>query len=144
MEHPDGFWGVSLNSISNVRRSCAQRLEEPESIRVEVTQGAMTRGDAIKRAKTEKDSYVVWLRLRDDAMGGRQGDPNNLAVEYMVFSPITAKIFTSGSTYPQNRNSTDILGRRTSGINGDYYLNRAAQEAADRILAKFSIRSPRR
>lgn len=144
MEQPDGFSGVSLNSISGIRRSCAQRLDEPESIRVEVTQRAMSRSDAINRAKEEKDSYVVWLRLRDDTMGGRQdGNPNNLAVEYTVFAPGTAKVFTSGSTYPQNRNS-NVIRRRTSDIDGDYYLNRAAREAADRILAKFSLSSPRR
>ena len=138
MEQPD-VWGVSLQSVSGVRRSCAQRLDEPESIRVEVTQLAMSRSDAVNRAKSEKDSYVVWLRLRDDSMGGRQ----DLAVEYTVFAPGTAKNFTSGSTYP-NRNSKVILGRRTSDINGDYYLNIAAQEAADRILAKFSISTQRR
>jgi len=145
MEQPDGFSGVSLNSISGVRRSCAQRLDEPESVRVEVARDGMSRGDAIKRAKAEKDSHVVWLRLRDDTMGGRQqGDPNNIAVEYTVFSPVTAKVFTSGTTYPQNRNSNVVLGRRTSDIDGDYYLNKAARDAADRILAKFSLSSPRR
>lgn len=145
MDQRDGFTSLSFNSISGIMRSCAQRLDEPEWIRVEVTQRAMLRSDAIKLAKTEKDSYVVWLRVPEDRMSARQtGTPNNAYIEYTVFAPATAKIVTSGSTYPQNRNQNVILGRRTSDIDGDYYLNKAAREAADRILAKFGLHAPRR
>ncbi|MBC8031426.1 MAG: hypothetical protein H7Z16_15055 [Pyrinomonadaceae bacterium] len=104
----------------------------------------MSRSDAIKLAKAEKGSYVVWLRVRDDGMSGKQsGTSDNLYIEYAVFAPLTAKIVTSGSTYPRNRNSV-IPGRPTSTMEGDYYLNRAAREAADRILTKFSLHAPRR
>ncbi len=137
----DSFSGVSLNATSGVRRSCAQRLGEPEGIKVDATHREMTRSDAIKLAKAEKDSYVVWLQIREDTMGARQsGTANNLYIEYTVFAPVTAKVHTSGSTYPRNRNRNVILDRRTSDIEGDYYLNQAARDAADRILAKFSVR----
>lgn len=140
----DSFTNVSLSSISGVRRNCAQRLSEPGWIKVDSTERDMSRSDAIKLAKAEKGSYVVWLRVRDDGMSGKQsGTSDNLYIEYAVFAPLTAKIVTSGSTYPRNRNSV-IPGRPTSTMEGDYYLNRAAREAADRILTKFSLHAPRR
>lgn len=137
----DSFSSVSLNTASGVSRSCAQRLGEPEWITVDATQRTMTRSDAIKLAKAEKDSYVVWLQVREDTMGARQsGTASSLYIEYTVFAPVTAKVHTSGSTYPRNRNRNVILDRRPSDIEGDYYLNQAARDAADRILAKFSAR----
>jgi hypothetical protein len=140
----DSFTDVSLNSISGVRRSCAQRLAEPGWIKVDATERTMSRSDAIKLAKTEQASFVVWLRVREDTMSGKQsGTADNLSIEYTVFAPLTAKIVTSGSTYTGNRNNV-ILKRPTSNMDGDYYLNKAAREAADRILAKFSLHAPRR
>lgn len=143
MDQYDSFSSVSLNTFSGVRRSCGQRLDDPEWVKVEVVQRAMSRGDAISRARAEKDSYVVWLRIREDTMSSNQtGTPNNAYIEYTVFAPATAKIVTSGGTYPQHGNKNVILGPRTSGIDGDYYLNKAARDAADRILAKFRLHVP--
>jgi len=141
LDQVDSFSNVSLNAVSGVKRSCAQRLGEPEWIKVDATQRTMTRSDAIKLAKAEKDSYVVWVQIREDTMGGRQsGTANSFYIEYTVFAPVTGKVHTSGSTYPRSRNRNVILDRRTSNIEGDYYLNQAARDAADRILAKFSVR----
>jgi hypothetical protein len=140
MERYDSFSSVSLNAFSAVRRSCSQRLDEPEWVKVEVLQGPMSRGDAMSRARAEKDSYVVWLRVREDTMSSNQpGTPNNAYIEYAVFSPGTAKVITSGGTYSRHRNKNVILGPSTSGIGGDYYLNKAARDTADRILAAFRL-----
>lgn len=138
MDQYDNFTNLPLNTFSGVRRSCAQRLDEPEWVKVEVVQGAMSGGSAIKRAKAEKDSHVVLLRIREDTMRGNQsGNASNAFIEYTVYAPTTAKVITFGTMYPDVRSRNVILGPRTSGIDGDYYLNRAAQEVADRILAKF-------
>ncbi len=143
MDQHDSFSSVSLHTISGVRRSCAQRLDEPEWVKVDSGERTMSRGDAISRAKAEKDSYVVLLRIREDTMSSRQtGTPNNAYIEYIVFAPVTAKIVTSGSTYPQQRRGI-ILDPRSAGIEGDYYLNKAARDAADRILSKVGLHVPR-
>ena len=139
VDHYESFTSVSLGTAAGVRRSCADRLDEPVWARVESAQRTMARSDAIKLAKSEKDGYVVFLRIREDTMSSRTtGTPNNAYIEYTVFAPGTAKVFTSGSTYPASGREV-ILNPRPSGIEGDYYLNRAARETADRILSKFSI-----
>jgi len=141
VDQPDSFSSVSLNTVSGVRRACAQGLEEPGWAKVEVVPRAMTRSEAVNRAKSEKDTYVVWLRIRDDTMGSRQGGTeSNAYLEYMVLAPTTGKAVTSGSTYPQQRRGI-VLDPRTT-VEGDYYLNRAAREAADRILSKLRARLP--
>ena len=139
----DPFSSVPLHTFSAVMRNCARRLEEPNWLKVEVAQASMSRGDAVKRAKAEKDSYVVWLHLREDTMSSNQpGTVNNAYVEYAVFAPVTAKILISGATYPRRGNANVVLGPTTSGMDGDYNLNKAARETADKIIAKLRGRIP--
>jgi hypothetical protein len=143
MEQYDSFSSASLSTYSSVLRTCARRLEEPEWTKVEVLQSPLSRGAAVNRAKTEKDSYVVWLRLHEDTMSSNQpGTANNVYIEYAVFSPGVAKIVVSGGTYPRRGNGNVVLGPTTSGVDGDYSLNKAARETADRILAKVGLRLP--
>lgn len=104
----------------------------------------MSRSEAVKLAKDEQESYVVWLRVREILKYGQPGTKNNAYIEFTVFAPGTAKVFTSGAAYPSSRDRNVILERRTSDAEGDYYLNRAAREAADRILEKFGVHSPGR
>lgn len=133
-----------LYVTETILHSCADRLHEPESVTVEVVQRDMARGEAISRAKREKDSYVVWLQLRSDSLrsNSQTVDLNDLVLEYWVFSPTTADVKTSGRTYPQAyRRRGVIVNPRTSGIYGDYLLREAAQDAAERILAAFRVRT---
>ena len=140
----DSFSSVSLYALSGIKRNLAQRMEERSWIRVTVTQRTMLRSDAIKMAKAEKESFVVWLQIREDTMSARQtGSRNTAYIEFAVFAPETAKIMASGSTYPGTRSNV-ILDRRTSDMDGDYYLNRAARDTADKILSKFNLITPRR
>jgi len=128
--------------MSGVKRNCGQRLGEPAWATVEIVTRPMLRSDAINRAKAEKDSYVVWLQIRPDTMSSiGTGTPNNVYIEYTVFSPVAAKVITSGGTYPGRGNSNVILSPRI-GMEGDYYLNKAARDLADRILAKFKSHVP--
>jgi hypothetical protein len=140
MERPDGFTGISLNTYTGVLRSCAERLDEPLSVKVELAQHPMRRIEAINRAKTEKDAYVIWLQVRADEMSSNPtGTPNNAYIEYLVFAPTTAKLVTSGSTYPRRG---VIASPRTTGVNGDRAFNEAARAAADKILAALQMHIP--
>ncbi len=143
MDKYDSFGSVSLNTYGGVRHSCAQRLREPGWIAAEEASKPMSRSEAVSRAKTEKDSYVVWLRLREDQMSGNQpGTANNAFVEYAMFAPGTGKVVTSGSTYPSRGNKNIILGPTTTGMDGNNNLNKAARDAADRMLEKLRMRLP--
>ena len=124
-------------------RSLADRLAKAPGIQVGATQSDMSHIDAIRKAKAEKEGYVVWIQLEVDTMGsntGNNGNLDNIVVEYTVFAPITAKVAMSGRAY-QRRKGT-ILGPGTSSVYGDRYLNQAAQDAADKILAHFQLNIP--
>jgi len=146
LDRYDGFANIPFYAYEGVLRSLAGRLAGAQSVHVGATQSEMSRSDAIQKAKAEKEGYVVWLQLRADTMSGNNrntGNLDNIIIDYLVFAPTTAKITTSGRTYTQSqRNRGIIIGPRTSGIYGDRYLNQAAQEAADRILAHFRLHAP--
>jgi hypothetical protein len=132
------FANISMGVYDGVLRSCAERLDDPESVKVEMAQRDMGRAEARNRAKAEKEAYVVWLEIGTDSMSG---DNNTIWIDYAVFAPTTAKLVTSGKTYRESRNK-GILRPRTSDVYGDYALNQAARQAAERILASFKIHPP--
>lgn len=138
------FTRISLNAFSGVLRSCADRLDDSLSVKTQISTNDMGRADAVRRAKEEKEAYVVWLQLRPNTFSGQTGindDPYNVYVQYSVFTPITAKQETSGNVYPEAyRNQRVRLP--TPSTNGDYYLNQAARGAAERILDHFHQHFP--
>ena len=134
---------VSLYTYSAVLRSCADRLNASSSVKADTSSHDMSRADAVRQAKAEKEAYVVWLQLRANNYGRPSvyDDPNNVYVQYTVLAPTTAKQVTSGNTYPEAYRNT--RGRvPTSTTQGDYYLNQAARGAAERILDHFHRRIP--
>lgn len=142
MDRNGTFANLSLAVYDGALRSCAERLDDPESVKVEIASRDMGRSEAITRAKAEKEAYVVLLEIRLDTVGVDQSTSNTTVwIQYAVFAPTTAKIITQGQTYRGDRNR-GILSRRTPDIYGDYALNQAAREAAEKILDAFKIRAP--
>ena len=138
----DSFSSISIASYNAALRSCADRLDEPPSVSVERVERSLSRNEAANRAKAEKKSYVVWLRIREDEMSSSPtGTPNNVAIEYMVLAPITGKVVSSGSAYPRRRGL--LPGSGTSGINGDREIIEAARAVASKILAAMQMHIPR-
>ena len=138
------FSRISLNAYSGVLRSCAERLDDSLSVKAEISTRDLSRADAVRKAKEEKEAYVVWLQLRPNTFTGQTGvydDPYNVYVQYSVFAPTTAKQVTSGNTYPEAYRNKRVRVP-TSTTNGDYYLNQAARGAAERILDHFHLRLP--
>jgi hypothetical protein len=137
---------VSLNIYDGVIANCADRLAHAPAVEATIANDNLSRADAISKAKTEHDAYVVVLQLRPNTISGETGtyeDPNNVYIEYAVFAPGTGKLFTVGSAYPaSHRRSIRLPTPGTSG--GDYYLNQAAREAAERILDYFHKHPPSR
>ena len=144
LDRTGDFSRISLNAYGGVLRNCADRLDEPSAVDAAVSSHDMSRADAIRKAKGEKEAYVVWLQLRPNTFSGQTGvydDPYNVYVQYSVFAPTTGKQETSGNTYPEAyRNKRVRLP--TSTTEGDYYLNQAARGAAERILDHFHVRTP--
>ena len=144
LDRTDGFSRISLNAFGGVLRNCTARLDEPASVKASEASHDMSRADAIRQAKAEKEAYVVWLQLRPNNFSGNTGvydDPYDVYVQYSVFAPTTGKQETSGNTYPDAYRNKRIR-IPTSSTEGDYYLNEAARGAAERILDHFHVRTP--
>jgi hypothetical protein len=138
------FSRVPLTNYAGVLRSCADRLDDSQLVKALTTSGDISRAEAIRKARAEKEAYTVWLQLRPNTFTGQTGvydDPNNVYIQYFVFAPVTAKQVTSGNTYPE---AYRVRGVRipSSTTTGDYYLNQAARGAAERILDHFHLRLP--
>src|SRR6185369_65110 len=78
---------------------CIRRLGEASDVVVRPAGQHLTRGEAAKLAKSDKDRYVVWLELGNDLAGtssqNRNG-PNELWVNYVILEPGTAKTKQAG------------------------------------------------
>ncbi len=151
MSSGDMFSGLPLYYRDSILQSFTERLRSGHSVSVDVIQRGFNRGEAVSRAKAEKDAYVVWLELGPTGYGVNRGSVNSnlneLYIQYMVFTPVTAKVKTSGNVYQSGfGRGGGVLGRGTSGPTSsaatEYRLKVAAREAADRILAKFSLPPP--
>lgn len=124
---------------------CAARLRSASSASVTIAQDEMGRGEAIKKAKAETDTYVVLMKLKLDEMTARSYD--DLEVEFTVFAPKTAKVVVFGTAY-QNVNQTGpiITAPTSRGASGPLYreqlLKRAGESAADRILKALNLNVP--
>ncbi len=146
MDRTDGFSRIPLSATSGVLDSCIDRLNDSASVKVVRENQPMGRGDAVKKAKSGTEGqHVVWLHValdRYDSSQGANSNINNVFIEYIVFAPTTAKVVTSGRTYPQAyRNRSVIPTTRTGGLYGDYMYNQAAKDAAERILAAMHFQT---
>jgi hypothetical protein len=125
-----------------VLRGCAQRLRAGSSASVDVTDRDLSRGEAIKKAKSETKSYVVLLTLSFDSLARSYDD---LILEFVVFSPGTAKMVTTGRSYQNaNRKGPIIVGptSRGSGLYREQLLQQAGEDAGERILKALHLSVP--
>lgn len=143
MDRFSDYSRVPLAVTSQVMNRCANRLDEPVTVKVQTDSREMNRTDAIKRAKAEKEAYVVWLKLLQNNVSGRASDsddPYNVYIQWEVFQPISAKREASGRIFPAAyRNRGVIVQPRTQTVT-DYYLIEAGRETGEAILEHFHIR----
>ena len=147
IDESDTFSRLPLYFYDSVLQSCARRLREGSSVKLDVRRN-MNRGEAVKRAKAETETAVVLLQLRTDNIGSGSGYPDlsQVFIEYFVFAPTTGKLITSGNVYQQNFRTKGIPvpvpSGQTSPIYAEQRLKQAAEEAADRILSALHIAAP--
>lgn len=140
-----GDGAISLYTYRSVLRYCVDRLNDGASIKAVTAKQEMSRSDAIKLAKADRESNVVYLQLRPDTLTDTRGTSTvtTFYLQYTVFAPTTAKIVASGQTYPQAYRARGVIVRPNSSGNSDYELNQAAREAAERILKVVNVPAPR-
>ena len=117
-----------------------ERMQRAATVKVRAGKD-MNRKEASDYAKSSEDNYVVWLQLQSDTASGMGGyeDPNDLYVDYVVFTPGTGKSKTSGHVYQRTRGAIQ-MPRTTSGA--EYTLRRAGAETAERVLSSLGQAGP--
>lgn len=130
---------------SAVLQGCADSLRRGSSARVEVSERDFDRGQAIKLAKTQTKTYVVFLQLGDGSINpSNSTSDRDLELEFVVFAPETAKVATGGRSYPNATRKGPIVvgpssGRTTSTIYREQLLKHAGEEAGERILKSLHL-----
>jgi len=133
------FANFPYSYFDAVLLGCGERLRSSSSASVDVSQQSISRGEAIKKAKSEAGAYVVWITLTIDSMARSYDD---LEVEYVVFAPTTAKVLTNGRTYLNgNRKGPIVVGPRgsTNGLYREQLLRQAGEDAGARILKALHL-----
>jgi cytoskeletal protein RodZ len=135
-----------------------ERLKQSSEVEVQAAQTEMSRGEAIERAKTEREAYVIWLRTEVDTADSENAsvvtiNPGCVLVTYTVFSPQTAKIKAQGRVYQRgytpnvctasgSRPALPPTERRRYDLPYEERLRRAGHEAANRVMQAFNLRLP--
>jgi len=136
-----GFANFPLYFYADTLSTVIERLGQDASVKV-IDAGNISRGDAVKSAKAEKEGYIIHLQLKLDPDGYSE-NAKNVVVEYWVFAPATAKIATSGHTYPRDYQNKGIIMRpNSSRTYNEFLLDLAAKAAADQILGYFKKQKP--
>jgi len=141
---------ANFTSIPNyvndsVLRACAERLDDSPSVKVSVANRDMNRGEAVKRAKAETESHIVWMQLRfESGQSVGNEDLSEIYIDYWVFAPTTAKMVTNGRSYQQAYRGGGVIvmprrGGRASLPYTEQLLKQAAREAAERILSAMDL-----
>lgn len=138
------YFGSSYYS-RYVAEGCTARLRQAATLIVDKGQREMNRKEASDAAISPTPRYVVLLELTSERMGyDRRRDngyyPEDVVVQYTVFSPGTGKVKTSGRVYTRqagmNRGGVGIpLPVPTNGpAAAEYMLKQSGREVADRII----------
>jgi hypothetical protein len=137
----DSYSTLPLSYHDAALRGCADRLRAGSSASVNVVDQSFSRGEAIKKAKSETSTYVVLLTLKYDTMARSYDD---LVVEFVVFAPVTAKVVTNGNSYTTgNRTGPVIVGPTGRGSTSPLYreklIQQAGEDAGNRILKALHL-----
>jgi hypothetical protein len=148
---PSASYPMRVHDI--IMDSLVDRLRRSDALSVGIG-GEMSRKEAIDRAKSETESYVVWIELGTEDDMGRSStsigvqNPRRVFVNYTIFKPGTSKVLSHGRVYQ----GTYRAGTGTVGIGVprpgmgrlpvEYSLAQAGYDTADRIMDAFSIPHP--
>lgn len=155
LENDNPLMSLDYMARDDIWKEFLERLGKSRA--VSFTQGGKaTRGEALKRAKLERETYVVLFQLEEerDSMGdastGRV-DSRYLLLKTYVYAPQTGNLKFADTIYQRPYRDTATVGgvripvpggRRVERYPSQRQLEQAAREAADRLLAHFNVRLP--
>jgi len=83
------------NASSIILNGVVERLKKSAAFTIRVEKD-MGRGRASDLAKEQMEAYLVWLHFGSDTVSARRHDEPDYYVDYVVFTPTTAKVKTEG------------------------------------------------
>ena len=135
-ERMNYYGGGAMVDEGAALRALVDRLDDHAGVEVASVSRNMTRSDAVRSARSEKEAYVIYVALDFDGMAG------DLRMAYWVFTPQTAKLKTSGRTYPQMYRNRGVILNPRSTVYGTHQIEEAARDVAERILKAFRLPLP--
>ena len=132
---------IPLSFHTVAQRACADRLRSKSDAEVDAPHGDFGRGQAIQKAKSSTNTYVILLTLDFASL---PTSSNELQLDYTVFAPATAKVLLAGRSYVNpNRTGPVTVGRQIpAGMFRESWIRDAGEEAADKILKKINQTAP--
>ena len=147
IDDPSPLSGIPRSFADTVLDACVRRLSQPAGVRVTAGPRTLTRGDAVKAAKSETARYVVWLQVGTSSVdSGRQasGNANDYYVSFVLLEPATAKVKQSGRVSGGGRNLGNVgVGVPSSSgslLSLEQVIKDDARQAAERILSALGIK----
>jgi len=118
-----------------------------------VTEGARAnRSEAVRLAKEEKETFIVWVELEDSQLGkaenaGQRASSAEVWINYSVISPGTGKTKTFGRVVlsqaaPRAGSANVLRGCYPTARGDEYLLLQGSLEVATRIFESFDIPVP--
>jgi hypothetical protein len=146
VEDRNPLMSVPYYLSDTVLDNCLRRLNDAPETDATTAGRAMTRAEAIIKAKAQKEAFVVFLQIESDitpsAKQAKNG-PDELYVRYTIFEPATARIKQWGRTHQQIYKTGQggvSTSSKSSPVYSEYALKQAAREAAERVLEAFEIK----
>ncbi len=137
-DRSDAFATFPFSYYDAVVRGCAGRLRSGSSAGIDISDRSLSRGEAIKKAKADTNTYVVLLTLKYDTMARSYDE---MVVEFVVFAPGTAKIAVNGRSYMNANRAGPIMVPRGSSnvLYREELLKLAGEDAGNRILKSLHL-----
>jgi len=94
-----------------------------------------TRADAIKAAKEDDRTYVVWMQFELDRMGT---STTGFDLRYTIFEPKTGKVLGSGSGYPVSGSRMPVppIGASRAEVQAEW----AGRDVAHQVLKRLHLK----
>ncbi|HVF87079.1 MAG TPA: hypothetical protein VM866_05785 [Pyrinomonadaceae bacterium] len=152
LEIDNPFLNSSYVDTDLIIASFVKRLSDSAMLSVKPG-GKTDRKAARDRAKNETDTHVVAVELDEDSMNGRgsigRTDPATLILKYYIYTPRTGSLKRQGRVDQRPYSGSTRIGRvrvplptPRGRVVQDYVLEQLGRDAADRVMAAFSVIPP--
>lgn len=117
------------------REACLREFRDVLKGSVELREARnQHRGDAIKTAKEDDRTYVVWMELVVDRFASSSG---GVDLRYTIFEPKTGRVAGSGSGYPRQSSGRSVppIGASRAQV----YLDWMGRDVAQQVISRLKL-----